>query len=274
MNLPKFIITTSKSVFLYHNGLNEISKGRGVYFGVTQYVNGCIVLARNNFDGTGGGNTKGTNSLEFFDKDFNYKGHTDVPFVIDGHQILAVGNDLYITNSGLNIVSKINIDGTVEPIRLYTEMGRDIHHINSINFYNGEWYITQHRRNYGMNDGGIAIFTKHWSFNQYIDIGKHPHNVVIKDGFIWSTDSFNGKLVKINLNDHNDRTIYEINSRLLTRGLIVTDQYILVGLSQHDIREKRHDAHDAYIYVYDRSMKFIENIILSNVGQLNDLLLC
>ncbi len=68
MNLSfNFIISTSRGVYLYRENKIKQIFDKGVCFGVCYSNGGYIVLNRNNYDGTGGGDPSSINSLEFFD---------------------------------------------------------------------------------------------------------------------------------------------------------------------------------------------------------------
>lgn len=273
MRLPfKFTINTSKKILFYDNGeISLLKDGNGVYFGGTAHPDyGYIVLARNNFDGTGGGNVFGCNLLEFFDKNFTYFGGGNIPFVDDGHQIFYRNDIIYLVNTGRNVISTLQKSGEVGYIQLYNEIGIDHHHINSINFHDNKWYICQHRMK-DKDDGGVAIFDDNWKFIEYINIGKHAHNCFVYDGYLWSCDSDNGQIVRVDLVTK-ETLQYSIAHKLMTRGILIKDGFLLVGLSEYDTRENRHGNKTGKIAVYQYpEMMYIGEIVLDDVGQVNDL---
>lgn len=269
----KFLITTSRKVLLYDNGnIREILNG-GVFFGVCKLPGyGYTVLNRNNFNGTGGGNPDSTNRLEFLNENFDYVQTAFLDFIKDGHQITCVDDIIYVTNTGFNVITSLQKTGEAGHIEVYKEVGKDINHINSINFYNNKWWLCQHRM-YDKDDGGVAVFDSDWRFLCYYNIGKHAHNAVVKDGHLWSTDSDNGQIIKINL-ETKERIEYSIAHNLMTRGLIITDDYLVVGLSEFDVREKRHAEKTGQVAFYKYStMEYVSSLELPGVGQVSDLLL-
>ncbi len=273
MSLPNFLISTSRAIYLYRDKLEKMPQDHGVYFGLTKIPEiGYCALGRNNFDGTGGGNPNGVNSLEFIDKNFNHLSTVRAEFIRDGHQILYKDESIYITNTGLNCITAVHKSGKGANIQLYDELGTDVHHINSINWHDDKWYLNQHRREFGQDNGGIAIFDNNWKFLEYIEVGKHTHNCLIKDGFLWVSDSDNGQLFKINL-ETKDKTVFPIDQRM-TRGLIITNEHLLIGLSEKDTRENRHKNKTGRIKVYlYPSMEWVHTIEIPDCGQVNDLLL-
>ena len=276
MNLSKFLITTSKSVYLYDNGLKEIHTGNGVYFGVTRCgLDRYIVLARNNQDGTDGGHIAGINSLIFFDENFKKINEVQLDIIKDGHQICCdFKGDLYICNSGLNLITRIQQNGKADNLCLNGMYGEDINHYNSLSFKNDYWYICRHRSEHGKDDGGILIFNKDWNFLTSVEVGKHAHNAIEKDGFVWSTLSSEGKLVRIERANLLNRKVYNIAPGFLTRGLVITDEYLLCGVSEFGVRSERHKEKDAYIYTFKYpEIEYINKITLNGCGQLNDILL-
>ncbi len=273
----KFLIATSKKLILYENGkLTTLQDSKGVYFGTTKLDNfGYCFLARNNFDGSGGGLTNSINSFEFFDLKFEYLYSISLQGLVkDGHQIYCKDDIIYITNTGVNCITTVQKSGEVNHIQLYNEIGEDIHHINSINYYNGYWYINQHRKTRGLDDGGVAIFDNNWKYVDFIDIGKHCHDVIFQDNCLWSSDSDVGEIIKVNLSNK-EKLTYLIDSALMTRGLAINNDYLLVGLSEYDKREMRHKSKTARVKIYKHfNMEHVVTIEIEGVGQLNNLLLC
>lgn len=275
MDLPfKFLISTSKGVYLYKDSqITKIYQG-GVCFGLAKLIDQYIVLNRNNYDGSGGGNPNGVNSLEFFDLNFHHIGGVSLEFIKDGHQIFVDDNqDVIITNTGLNVLTKITQDGKISNLFPNPERGQDVHHYNSISKYKNLWMINQHRSQSNQDDGGVLLFNENWEKIEYVPVGKHAHNCLGRDGFIWVTKSYDGKLVRIELESKN-KVEYDIAPGYLTRGLIITDQYLLVGLSEFDHRDSRHKSKTVRIYIYDYpSITYVDKIEIPDSGQCNDLLL-
>ena len=275
MNLPDFLVSSSKAVFLYKdNQFKEVSIGDGIWYGLTKYPEGFIFLTRKNLNGTDGGNPNATNTLEFYDKEFKLTGHNSNIDTRDGHQILCIGNVLYVCNSGKNTITYIGRLGYGNHICLYpSEVGLDVHHMNSISFYDDKFYICQHRTKFGLDNGGVSVWGKGWNFIEHIEIGTHAHNAQIKDGFLWSCDSENGVIVKINL-DTKERQEYSVSHDCMTRGLAINENFLLVGLSERDTRERRHFNKTGRIVIYSYpDMKFFHELKLDGVGQINDILL-
>lgn len=276
LDLPfRFLISTSQAVYLYDLGLRKIHEGNGVYFGISSKSPQYFVLARNNFDGTGGGNPNGINSLIIFDEEFKALGDVQLEdFVKDGHQIYCKDNILYVCSSGLDAISKIHSDGRLAYITFGESFGNDICHYNSINYYNDKWYITQHRTEKGKDNGGVSIYDSDWKFLEFIEVGKHVHNCNVKDGFLWVTDSSNGAIVRIELNNPSNKVTFPVLTGYLSRGLIITDQFLLCGLSEFDTRENRHSHKNGRISVFKYpEIEFLDQIIVPNCGQINDLFL-
>ena len=276
MGLPfNFLISTSKHILLYEkNNVRSLHTGSGVYFGIAKGHGLYFIIGRNNFDGTGGGFTDSLNSLVIIDSTFTVKGEIPIGFVKDGHQLLFKDDSLYICNTGYDIITKLTADNQMSHITFSDSYGKDICHYNSINFYENKWYVTQHRTEFGKDDGGISIYDNEWKRLDYIEIGKHIHNCVVDGDYLFATDSYNGQLVKINLKDKNDKVIYPILKGYLSRGIIIKDGYLLCGLSEFDVREKRHLEKNGRISVFKYpEIEFLDQIIIEGIGQVNDMLL-
>lgn len=273
MNLDfDVLITTSRFVYLYTKGQLKTLLSGGVFFGICKSPNGYIVLNRNNFDGTGGGNPNGYNSIEYFDKSFQHTGSIQLDFIKDCHQLYCDSdNNVLFTNTGLNLITQITLDGQIGHFAPDKEYNKDINHYNSIYFSNDRWYLCQHRKN-DKDDGGIAIFDNQWKFIEYINIGRHAHNCLVQDGYLWSTDSDNGELVRINL-ETKERNNFKVGNDLMTRGITISGDKILIGLSEPDTRENRHTNKTARIGIYKYpEIEYIDTIEIPDSGQLNDLL--
>lgn len=266
------LISCSRGLYLFKDGHIDKRYDSGVLFGIAMHPDyGCIVLNRNNQDGSGGGHVAGVNSLEFFDKNYTRVGGGQMDFIKDGHQILCKDDILYLCNSGLNLITTIQKSGEVGHIQLYNEVGLDKHHINSVNFHDNKWYVCQHRFQ-DKDDGGVAVFNNNWKFIEYILIGKHCHNALIKDGFLWSCDSDNGQLIKINL-ESREKTAYSISHNLMTRGIVINGNFLAVGLSEYDTREMRHKSKTARVNFYSYpDMVYLSQIEISDAGQCNDII--
>jgi hypothetical protein len=276
MNLPfNFLISTSKSLWMYkENKLKELQSGRGVYFGLAKTDSFYVALARNNFDGTGGGNPNGVNSLEFFDLDGNYKHNVSLDIIKDGHQLLYKDGSIYVVNSGYNLITKLFPDGDSKHLAVMGEYGEDIHHLNSISYNNGLFFIAVHRDKKGEDNGSVRVYESNLKFVTSFHIGKHCHNASIKDGFLFSCASKDGKLIRFDLNNPQDKTEYAVTGGYLTRGIIITDQYLLLGLSEFDTRENRHGSKTGRINIYEYpSMSYLDVIQIPDCGQVNDILL-
>lgn len=278
MNLSfNFLVATSKALFLYRNNeFKKLQDSKGVYFGLTCDNTYYIALARNNFDGTGGGNTNSPNSLEFFDQNGDYMNSVSLDkLILDGHQLFYKQGALYIANTGANLVTKLFQDGDFKHIAPFTEYGKDINHINSIAYHKGLYYVVCHRDKEGDDNGSVKVFNTDWSYITSFYIGKHAHNAVICDGFLFSCSSKDGKLVRFELNNPENKVEYDIAPGYLTRGIIISNDIILVGLSEFDTRENRHIGTTGKIRVLKYpEMEFIEDIVIEDkCGQINDLLL-
>lgn len=273
MNLDfSFLISASRGVYLYQKDkIRQIFSG-GVCFGLGHHNGQYIVLNRNNQDGTGGGDPTGINSLEFFDKDFNHLGGVLIDFIKDGHQFYCDSNgDIIITNTGLNILTKVTQKGEVINLAPDGIQGQDIHHYNSLSFKYDKWYVCQHRK-YEKDDAGVSVFNKDWQFIEYIKSGKHAHDCIVQDGFLWSTDSFNGNLIRTELTTKKQMS-YPV-SKYLTRGIIISYDKLLVGLSEFDDRANRHGIKTGRIMVFNYPEISYEGLIeIQDCGQINNLLL-
>ena len=197
-------------------------KGRSLFrpFGITQ-DNKRIYVASNEKIGC------------FNRQTFEYLGLFSRTGEVNTHQILYHDKHIYRCDTAVNCITRINIH-TKEEIyydvlnqkqvkslpktNSYNE--KDVLHLNTITFHNGELYAVAHR----IGNGGSSYFTLGLNFeycHEHIEIGMSNHDLVFVNDEIYSLSTHNGALTTI----RGDRVIQD--------HLVSTRQHFLRGMVHH-----------------------------------------
>ena len=183
----------------------------------------------------------------------------DIPFT-QVHQLHCQGDFLWVVDTGHNLVHKINLKtyehDTIVPDPSL-DLTKDIIHLNAVWVKDDIVYIGSHQ--------GIVFC---YNINTNKQICKHRydpdmHNIFILDNHLCTHMSAKGKIV-----DNNKHTF--LKTKPYSRGIVITDEYILVGISPVAIRDRRSGNLDGSIVIYDRKQnnKMIGKIIIPNAGQI------
>jgi hypothetical protein len=107
------------------------------------------------------------------------------------------------------------------------------------------------------------------SVEQQWQLGSHNHNVFFDGTFLYTCDSHNGKLLRMNMDTEE---VEEKSIGAFARGLAVTDDLILVGSNTLAERDKRHDGSPAYVTFLRRdTLEFVDSKTFMKCGQLFDI---
>lgn len=200
-----------------------------------------------------------------------------VPFlhnIDDAHQILWYDDILYITNTGYNRIEVF--DKKQERFYQWASYPNDFEkapdHINSIWFYNDEFYVCEHR--YGKSPARIRILDKDFTIKRTIEFYDLDccgiHNVYIEDDILY-TLSVNHLIQKhlitkeVKLND-----IRSHNDIGYLRGFARNENNFYIGESIVTSREDRRKG-DSSVLILDNDLQVVEIIKLKGTGQLHDI---
>ncbi|SEU09471.1 hypothetical protein SAMN05421676_12016 [Salinibacillus kushneri] len=196
----------------------------------------------------------------------------------DIHQMIEENDGMHIVNTRFNSIvfysfngNKINeyfIDGKTE----------DINHINSVYQCGGLLFTLFHNR--GRKESEIAIF-KHDKYKGYTLQHLIPvwhtgcHNLFVDGNYLYYNASSKGLFVVVDLNKQ--RILKEISLPGHTKGMSVTDGYIVIGFSDHASREERFTTKGHLAFIDRKSLTLIHTIDLKlptlphNVGNVNEI---
>jgi hypothetical protein len=199
------------------------------------------------------------------------------------HQMIYHEGYVYVTNTGLNAIEKFSSDLTTRrTVRIGEELWDQVYkkkvgyHYNSVFIQDGLLYVVAHNWD---NPSFVKALDLHtFKVVRRIDIPGTfwAHNVFVdNNSSIYVCNTKAGSLVEITSND----VVWQCQNpgHELTRGLAVTDNYIVVGKTPFNpdraSRGKKRDTNDhcAGLWVLDRStFKLIKYINLPGHSSLGE----
>lgn len=217
----------------------------------------------------------GKDRLHIFDKNFNKVKHVHVE-CSHVHQALydPIDNRIYATSTGDNSLTIVNPkDCSFSKVRWHKH-SKDHNHINSIFRHEDSFYVYEHdlkSKNQQRGNGGVRKLTKDWKSEQRWRIADQGHNIYILEDQIYVLDSFNRRFIRRPLNNKYDSDYDVLFSseeygKFGLRGLAITQDRIIVGLSKWLDRSKRDTKHTGYIVWYNRNYQKVDDLYL-NEGQ-------
>lgn len=265
VNIKFLIATQSQGLLLYDNGLiTKLFQEKGFY-GITKFDDYFYAFYKTGMHG---------NIISF--KITNNKAN-EIKTRIQGlsrgiHQIDFINNDLYLTNTYDNSILVYNNLHNRE--KLYWK------NYNQIIYPNG-------KLNNGRNSSNYNHFNSLFKFKNHLYLIAHNETKKTKKlSEIYTIDSLNNK-IKSQIDGSNCHNIYidnktqiyckslegilSINNEdkiqhknIFTRGLSITNKYIILGGSDIQAnRDKRGDT-NGYIFIYDSKLNLIQTVIIKN----------
>lgn len=219
-----------------------------LYYGITWYGD-YMFLAKRELD-------RNRCMIEVLDQDLEYVDSLYAGSILlnDIHQIVEHDEKLWITSSGINAISIMDLN--TEDMWLWHPepewTGIDKHHFNSIWFdptYDGDWvYLVAH------NHGGSQVLSYvdvdgRFDRVNCFDAGMGSHNVYKLEGSVVTMSSTDGYAVDALLGK-----VYNLVNNKYPRGVAIqvgNYPYFIVGRSEHITdREDRHRERLGAIQVY------------------------
>jgi predicted SAM-dependent methyltransferase len=253
------LITTSHSLLLVNveNGsVNVIDRGRGLYYGIAHSDEAIYVAARGRHITTKAERATETGSILKFDHELRLVAELRAPFPLrDLHQIVFIEGKLWMTCAYDDCVTIF--DGqTWEQWRPVpkTDPEADQFHFNSLYFHGQDIYLLAH--NNGVSDV--------WQFRmpdrtlqRRIALGEFAHNIWLEGDAIFTCNSGRGR---IESSDGRQITVGGF-----PRGIAITDEHVLVGISETVERSQR-DFTSSTILVLNREWQPVREIRLPHEG--------
>jgi hypothetical protein len=187
----------------------------------------------------------------------------------DIHQLASANNGLYLTNTKYNRLVYQESGSSTTHEYIFNGLDYDRNHLNSVFPCGEQVFVVLHNRAYSesemvvLNHDFKKGFEVEYTFSLW-NVG--CHNIFIEDTVLFYNASQMHEFVIVDLT--RDRVIKRIPfPGWHSKGLSVTDKYIVVGLSEHAFRDKRSTA-QGKIAVIDRQSYALLEIIDLNFGDL------
>lgn len=198
-----------------------------------------------------------------FDKNSKLLGPLPIPnnLFSKGHQIQYCQGYIYLTDTGHNCIQRINCDTLRSQgiIPNAEKFGSDIDHINSLFINDDKLYV-------GCLEGMVYVYDLDTLglICEY-DFPKELHNLFMLDNELLSNYSSKGVIV-----DATGKPLFKVGA--YNRGIVLTDEYLLVGQSAVLETERRGGGYPGYIMVFSRATKEKIGVIeLPVMGQLMEI---
>lgn len=256
-----YFLNTDKGV------VHPIHEGSGMYYGLTWFNNIIYVAARNSVTDYRLGNEK----ILMFNKDLKFIGEMAYRFEDYGlHSILVdpISERLWATGALRNCVAMLDLKITEKKHFWPNKVkNSDRNHFNSLTYQNGKMLLNAH--NNGLDCGEIYICKsgKHPKVEsiERIPGTTHTHCCFYLDGELATCASEQSQITTVNGN------ILPRKLKGYTRGIVLTQDKLVVGESQRAVREDRVNS-DGIIHIYDRkSVEKIEKFNMKNIGQVAEI---
>ncbi len=266
-NIDFLIATQSLGLLFYNNGkIIRFFKEKGFY-GITKFSGTFFAFHKTGMHG---------NIISFR---IESNKAIDVKLIIKGlsrgiHQIDFIGQDLYVTNTYdnsiliySNLVSKHNLHWKDYNKIIYPngklQNGRkssNYNHFNSLFKHKNKIFLIAHNETKKTNRPSeifsLNSFTLNTLGRQKI-AGSNCHNIYINNKEKMYCNSLEGTL---NINGENIIS----HKNIFTRGLSVSDKYLLLGGSDIQPNRLKREKTNGYIYIYDLRLSLKQTILIQN----------
>lgn len=245
----RFIVGGSQGVFVVDNGSKKKVRGGHVY-GVTfsrEHLY-CCERIRN-----------GTNILRL-DKDFKQIYAHRVPGggVHQAHYDVKTKH-LFVTITKADQLLEFDVDEKKEIARHKWAKGAE-HHMNSVwrSHDTDAMYVYEHNTKGVAKEnqqiGGVLRLDDNYKPIKTWEMANKGHNVFVDNGWLWVVNSFDECLMRKNMKSGQEEILITTKEypAYAPRGLAVSDDYILMGLTELASRRDRAKTRLGLVCVYDR----------------------
>lgn len=238
-----------------------IDRAHGLYYGIAYSNQAIYVAARNSQSTTKETKAQEDGSILVYDFDLQLKDEIRAPFPLrDLHQIVYYDQKLWMTCSYDDWIAIYDGERWERWQPCTVAAGTpDQKHFNSLYFDAEHVYVLAH------NYGPSQIYRCRLSdrqIEQVIALGTVAHNIWQQDGAIYTCSSGSGTIESTNG--------FRLEVGSFPRGVVVTDDRIIIGISEAKQRDQRIYTTSS-IRVFDRRWKQISEIQLPKEGLLLDL---
>lgn len=250
------LIAGANYLSLYDCGKRRIlHEEGGVYYGITWSSDRLYVLWRNFKKGA---------VILVYNTGFELIDQIDLGKHMDGHQILYLRGKIFITNTAENDVAELVLkDRQIRNLKL-TPFGYDHNHINGLSYIDEDhvWVLYANGKIEG-NSQMKKLDLSREEIVEDISVGNQIHNYL--DGYITSSYDFE----VFRYRDAERSNAIELEGWL--RGMDYVDDVLLVGSSVISEREDRTNENDGKLYLLDKDLNLLEEVIVPEIGQINEL---
>lgn len=256
LNSCKLLVAGAHYLSLYDQNKEEVLHNEGgVYYGISWAEDRLFVLWRN---------FKKGEIILIFDNAFQLIDQININKYLDGHQILYVKDQLFLTNTAENALIKINLKNRdIREIKL-TPFDYDHNHINGLSYIeeNYMWILYAN----GKIDEKSEIKKFDIDREEIVEslrVGSQVHNYL--NGYITSSYDFQVFRYK------EGQIANAVRLEGWLRGMDFVDDRLIVGSSVISEREKRSNKLDGNLYFLDRDLKVMDEIKIKEIGQINEI---
>jgi hypothetical protein len=170
----------------------------------------------------------------------------------DVHQIAQSTEGLYLANTGRNSLVYLANDGRRHEY-FFDDLNYDYNHVNSVFPYGNKMLVMLHNKAHKesqvvvMNHDQRHGFTRDKSFSLW-EIG--CHNVYVEGKQLFYNGSRENRFVQADLAHSRINQTIRLDGH--TKGMSVSDGHILIGMSEHTVRDQRARS-KGYLVVIDKS---------------------
>lgn len=266
-NVSFLIATQSQGLLLYNNGQMFVLFKENGFYGITKFSGTFYAFYKTGMHG---------NIISF--KIENNKA-VDINIVIEGlsrgiHQIDFIEEDLYVTNTYDNsiliyskLTSKNNLHWKNYSKIIYPNgrllNGRrssNYNHFNSLFKYKNKIYLIAHNETKKTNRSS-EIYSLNPITLKTLDReqiqGSNCHNIYIDNEKKMFCKSLEGTL------SINEKDVI-LHKNVFTRGLSVSNEYIILGGSDIQHNRLKREKTNGYIYIYDTKLSLKQTILIQH----------
>ena len=255
---PSFLLSGARDLILVDgNKTRVLHTGYGIYYGISWDKDNIYVAHRTGLHDIGP-------DVSMMDR--NYKVTRSVPGDFsDVHQILYANDKLYATVTSYNSIGVF--DGNQTVLANWTGVKEDKNHINSIWFDGKYFWVGYHNF---VAKHGTSEYSRVVKVNQDLttvldafDLGRDIHSVFVDGDLLYVGDSANGRLTVLNMKTKKESFV---DIGMWTRGIAVTDEYILVGASIFAPRRSRLLGHGQVSLLDRETLDIVDTRVFDDVG--------
>jgi hypothetical protein len=196
----------------------------------------------------------------------------------DVHQMACANQGVFLTNTAFNSLVFFDFEEDLTQKFIFDDAETDQNHVNSVLPFQGKVIVVLHNR--GKKESEIVVLAHSRGTGFVVEERKSLwhlgcHNIYLDHDFLYYNASRKHELFRINLDDSSQRQGVHFPG-WHTKGLSVDQDFLVIGLSEHTLREKRSTARGKLAVVDRNRFKIVTTIDLNfpelphPVGNINE----